>query len=134
MKSHSCSKVRGVVAIVFTHSDCDYGPSKVMPFMIPMGQSDRRPLLVHGFTLSALNTRVEVPDRDAEHQEDPLPRRRLLTALFPSEQDLRRLPQVSPPQARLLQQLLSPRLLEPEEQWVCQRGAGESDSDSTGKG
>jgi hypothetical protein len=27
-------------------------------------------LLVHGFTLSALNTRVEVPDRDAEHHED----------------------------------------------------------------
>ena len=78
MKSHSCSEVRGVVAIVFTHSDCDYGPSKVMPSMIPMGQSDRRPLpdpkgpdlLVHGFTLSAFNTRVELPDRDAEHHED----------------------------------------------------------------
>jgi hypothetical protein len=64
MKSHSCSEVRGVVVIVFTHSDCDYGPSKVMPSMIPMGQSDRRPLLVHGFTLSALNTRVELLDRE----------------------------------------------------------------------
>ena len=70
MKSHSCSEVRGVVAIVFTHSDCDYGPSKVMPSMIPMGQFDRRPLLVHGFTLSAFNTRVELPDRDAEHHKD----------------------------------------------------------------
>ena len=27
-------------------------------------------LLVHGFTLSAFNTRVELPDRDAEHHED----------------------------------------------------------------
>ena len=43
VKYHSCSEVRGVVAIVFTHSDCDYGPSKVMPSMIPMGQTDRRP-------------------------------------------------------------------------------------------
>ena len=70
MKSHSCSEVWGVVAIVFTHSDCDYGPSKVMPSMIPMGQFDRRPLLVHDFTLSALDTRVELPDRDAEHHKD----------------------------------------------------------------
>jgi len=35
-----------------------------------MGQFDRWPLLVHGFTLSALNTRVELPDRDAEHHKD----------------------------------------------------------------
>ena len=51
MKLHSCSEVRGVVVIVFTHSDCDYGPSKVMPSMEPMGQFDRRPLLGHSFTL-----------------------------------------------------------------------------------
>ena len=39
----------------YTHSDCDYGPSKVMPYkdtiMEPI-RFDRRPLLVHGFTLS----------------------------------------------------------------------------------
>jgi hypothetical protein len=70
MKSHSCSEVREVVAIVFIHCHCDYGPSKVMPSMEPMGRFDRRPLLVHDFTLSALNTRVELPDRDAEHHND----------------------------------------------------------------
>jgi hypothetical protein len=70
MKSHSRSEVRGIVVTVFTHSDCDYGPSKVMPSMEPMGQLDRRPLLVHGFTLSALNTRVELPYCDAEHHKD----------------------------------------------------------------
>jgi hypothetical protein len=70
MKSHSCSEVWGVVAIVFTHGDCDYGPSKGMPSMIHMGQFDHRPLLVHGFTLSTLNTWVELPDRDAEHHKD----------------------------------------------------------------
>ena len=37
MKSHSCSEVRGVVAREYTHSNCDYGPSKVMPSMEPMG-------------------------------------------------------------------------------------------------
>ena len=52
MKSHSCSEVRGVVAREYTHSDCDYGPSKVMPSMEPMGEFNRRPLLVHGFTPS----------------------------------------------------------------------------------
>ena len=41
-----------------------------MPSMEPMGQFDRWPLLVHGFTLSALNTRVELRDRDAEHHKD----------------------------------------------------------------
>ena len=70
MKSHSCSEVRGVVVSVFTHSNCDYRPSKVMPFMEPTGRYNRRPLLVHGFTLSTLNTWVELPDRDAEHHED----------------------------------------------------------------
>jgi hypothetical protein len=70
MKSHSCSEVREVVAIVFTQSICDYGPSKVIPSMEPMGQFDRRPPLVHGFTLPALNTRVELPDRDAKHHKD----------------------------------------------------------------
>ena len=70
MKSHPCSEVRGVIAIVCTHSNCDYGPSKVIPSMEPMGQFDRRPLYVHGFTLFALNTRVELPDRDAEHHKD----------------------------------------------------------------
>ena len=70
MKSHSCLEVRGVVVIVFMHSDCDYWPSKVMPSMEPMGQFDRRPLLVHGLTLSALHTRVELPNRGAEHHED----------------------------------------------------------------
>jgi hypothetical protein len=73
MESRSCSEVRGVVVIVFTHNNCVYGPSKVMPSMEPMGQYDRRPLLVHGFTLSALNTRVKLPDRDAElHKDAPL--------------------------------------------------------------
>jgi hypothetical protein len=37
--------------------------------MEPMGQFYRQPLLVHGFTLSALNTRVELPDRDTEHHK-----------------------------------------------------------------
>jgi hypothetical protein len=37
--------------------------------MEPMGQFDCRPLLVHGFTLSALNTQVGLPDRDAEHRK-----------------------------------------------------------------
>jgi hypothetical protein len=32
---------------VYTHSGCDYGPSKVMPYMEPMGQSDRRPSTDH---------------------------------------------------------------------------------------
>ena len=70
MKSHSCSEVWGVVAIVFTHRNCDYGASEVMPSMEPIGQFDRRPLLVHGLTLSAFNTWVELPDRDAEHHKD----------------------------------------------------------------
>jgi hypothetical protein len=35
-----------------------------------MGQFNRRPLLVHGFTLSAFDTRVELPDRDAKHPKD----------------------------------------------------------------
>ena len=54
MKSHSCSEVRIVVAREYTHSNCDYLPSKVMPSMEPMGQFNHRPLLilVHGFTLS----------------------------------------------------------------------------------
>ena len=38
--------------------------------MEPMGQFDRRPLLVHDFTLSTLDTRVELHDRDAEHHKD----------------------------------------------------------------
>ena len=63
MKSRSYSEVRGIVVREYTHSNCDYGPSKVMPSMEPMGQFDRRPLLVHGFTLSALNTRVGLPGR-----------------------------------------------------------------------
>ena len=54
---------------MYTQSDCDYGPSKVMPYMIPMGQFNRRPLIVHGLTL-ALNTRVELPDRYAKHPKD----------------------------------------------------------------
>jgi hypothetical protein len=81
MKYHSCSEVWGVVVIVFTHNDYDYGLSKVMPFMEPMGQFDRRPLLVHGFTLSALNMRVKLLDREAEHHEDaPLLAARQCTA------------------------------------------------------
>jgi hypothetical protein len=56
--------MRGLVVIVFTRSSCDYGPSKVMPSMEPMGRFDLRPLLVHGLTLSALNTRVGMRDRD----------------------------------------------------------------------
>ena len=71
--SHEVSFLLGSVGSCrhcFTHSDCDYKPSKVMPSMEPMGRFDRRPLLVHGFTISALNTRVELPDRDAEHHED----------------------------------------------------------------
>ena len=81
MKSHSCSKVRGVVAIVFMHSNCDYGPSEVMRSMEPtsMGQFDHRPLLVHGCMLSE-NTRVELPDRDAEYHKD--------APLLPAEQSL----------------------------------------------
>jgi hypothetical protein len=70
MKSRSCSEVWGVVVSVFTGSNCDYVPSKVMPYMEPMGRFDRRPMLVHGFTLFALDTRVELPDRDAKHHED----------------------------------------------------------------
>ena len=35
-----------------------------------MGHFNRRPLLVHGFTLSAFDTWVELPDRDAEHPKD----------------------------------------------------------------
>jgi hypothetical protein len=35
-----------------------------------MGQFNRRPLLVHSFTLSAFDTRVELPDRYAEHPKD----------------------------------------------------------------
>ena len=70
MKSHSCSEVRRVVAREYTDSDCDYGPSKVMPFMESMGQFNRRPLLVHDFTLSTFDTWVELPDRDAEHPKD----------------------------------------------------------------
>ena len=71
--SHEVSFVFGSAGScrgVYTHSDCDYGPSKVMPYMIPMGQFNRRPLLVHGFTLTALNTRVELPDRYAKHPKD----------------------------------------------------------------
>ena len=48
MTSHLCSEVRGVVAHEYTHDTGDYGPSKVMPSMEPMGQFDRRPMLVHG--------------------------------------------------------------------------------------
>ena len=70
VKYHSCSEVRGVVARDYTHSNCDYGPSKVMPSVEPMGHFNRRPLLVHGLALSALDTRVELPDRDAEHPKD----------------------------------------------------------------
>jgi hypothetical protein len=77
MKPHSYSEVWGAVVIIFTHSNRDYGPSKVMPSMEPMGQFhgqfDRRPLLVHAFTLSALHTRVELPHRDAEHYVDAIP-------------------------------------------------------------
>ena len=70
MKSHSCSEVWGVVVSVFKASNCDYLPPKVMPYIEPMGRFDRRPLLVYGFALFALNTRVELHDRDAEHYED----------------------------------------------------------------
>jgi hypothetical protein len=70
MKTHSCSEVWGVVVSVFTASNCDHVPPKVMPYMEPMGQFNRRPLLVHGFTLFALNMWVEPPDRDVEHHED----------------------------------------------------------------
>jgi hypothetical protein len=38
MKSHSCLEVRGAVVGVFTASNCDYVPSKVMPYMEPMGR------------------------------------------------------------------------------------------------
>ena len=66
MKSHPCSEVWGVVAREYTHSNCDYGPPEVIPCMEPMDHFDRRPMLVHGFTF-AFDTRVELPDRDAEH-------------------------------------------------------------------
>jgi hypothetical protein len=70
MNSYSCSEVWGVVACEYTHSDCNNGPSKVMPSIEPMGQFNRRPLLVHGFTLSAFDTRVKLRDHDAQHPKD----------------------------------------------------------------
>ena len=71
--SHEVSFVFGSAGScrgVYTHSDCDYGPSKIMPYMEPMGQLNRGPLLAHGFTLAALNTRVELSDRYAKHPND----------------------------------------------------------------
>ena len=80
--SHEVSFVFGSAGScrgVYTHSDCDYGPSKVMPYMylwvkstvgLRQGRLISLPLEVHGFTLSALNTRVELPDRYAKHPKD----------------------------------------------------------------
>jgi hypothetical protein len=71
--SHEVSFVFGSVGScrgVYTHCGCDYGPSKVMPYMETMGQFNRRPLEVHGFTLATLNTWVELPDRYAKHPKD----------------------------------------------------------------
>ena len=80
--SHEVSFVFGSVGScrgVYTHSDCDYGPSKVMPYMylwvkstvgLRQGLLISLPLEVHGFTLSTLNTWVELPDRYAEHPKD----------------------------------------------------------------
>ena len=71
--SHEVSFVFGSAGScrsMYTQSDCDYGPSKVIPYMEPMGQVDRRPLEVHGFTLSTLDTWVELPDRYAKHPKD----------------------------------------------------------------
>jgi hypothetical protein len=39
------------------YSNCVYVPSKVMPYMEPLGRFDRQSMLVHGFTLSALDAR-----------------------------------------------------------------------------
>ena len=64
--SHEVSFVFGSAGScrgVYTHSDCDYGPSKVMPYMylwvkstvgLRQGRLISLPLEVHGFTLFAL--------------------------------------------------------------------------------
>ena len=80
--SHEVSFVFGSAGScrgVYTHSDCDYGPSKVMPYMylwvkstvgLRQGRLISLPLEVHGFTLSTFNTWVELPDRYAKHPKD----------------------------------------------------------------